>query len=408
MYVERLFQQEGAKDSQLRLDTSHMRAVTDKQGRFRITGMPPGDGHVIEAVPPKSEPYQIVSREVTLSLEDGEEKRVDFRLKKGIWIEGRITDKQSGEAVEATVDYIALKKNPNSLDKLGLSRVWAEQRNGTDSEGRYRVLGLPGPGVLLVKSQVPGYPMASGAETVDGYDASDETIPTTPFPLQLKFSGSDWNLLKQIDPTADQDTRASSFACDLELDTGPSIPGRVVGPGGKEITDLQVLGQTEGYEWWRPRFDDKVQLTDRFTVNGYDGKGPRQLFFKTKDESLVGRYRVEGDAPNEIMVTLEPSVRVTGRLFESKTDLPAPRYFLSCKECVLSKTVPPVKFKIHWCHTDDEGRFEIKGLTAGLTYKMSAKTERFTIDLTTAKPGEVIGLGDVTGPNSKGDSEKIE
>ena len=68
---------------------------------------------------------------------------------------------------------------------------------------------------------------------------------------------------------------------------------------------------------------------------------------------------------------------------------------------------PPVKFMIHWCHTDDEGRFEIKGLMAGLKYKMYAMNEsdgnrvgnRLTIDLTAAKPGDVIELGDVPGPN---------
>ena len=66
-----------------------------------------------------------------------------------------------------------------------------------------------------------------------------------------------------------------------------------------------------------------------------------------------------------------------------------------------------MKFMIHWCHTDDEGRFEIKGLMSGLTYEMYASNESnsvnedndFTIDLTTAKPGETIELGDVPGPS---------
>ncbi len=367
VYVERLFKEGSVEDSQLRLDTHHMRAVTDGQGHFRITGMPPGEGHVVEAVPPKSEPYLPASQDVSLSLEDGNAKRIEIQVKRGIWIEGRVTDKQSGEPLLAAVDYMALRKNPNALDKLGLDQAWVEKRYGTDSDGRYRVLGLPGPGVLLVTSQVPGYPLAAGAETIDGYDASGGVIPTTPFPLQV----SNWHLLKQIDPAAD----AISFTCDLVLDAGVSIPGRVVGPDGKAISDLHVLGQTEGYQWWRPRHDDKVLMTDRFTVNGYDGKGPRQLFFKTKDETLVGQYRLEGDAPEEIVVTLGPSVRVTGRLIENETDLPAARYFLACKECSLNEKHPPVKFMIHWCHTDDEGRFEIKGLMAGLAYKMYSLNE---------------------------------
>jgi hypothetical protein len=135
------------------------------------------------------------------------------------------------------------------------------------------------------------------------------------------------------------------------------------------------------------------------------------LFFKNQDETLVGQYRLEGDAPKEIMVTLQPSVRVTGRLIDSATDLPAARCFLSCEECFLfNKKYSPVKFKIHWCFTDDDGRFEIKGLMAGHAYKMNGRSDipksnnnGFTIDVTDTKPGDVVELGDVTEPDSEGD-----
>jgi beta-lactamase regulating signal transducer with metallopeptidase domain len=408
VYVERLFKNDRAEHVQLRLDTHHMRAVTDGQGRFRINGMPPGEGHVVEFIPPRSEPYFPAWQDVSLSLKDGEAKRIEIQVKRGIWIEGRVTDKQSGEPLLATVDYLALKKNSHSLDKLGLALAWVEKRYETDSDGRYRVLGLPGPGVLLVTSQVSGYPLAAGAETIDGYDASRGVIPTAPFPLRLQYS--EWTLLNQIDPAAD----AISFTRDLVLDAGGSIPGRAVGPDGKPISDLNVLGQTEGDEWWRPRNQDNVPATDRFTVNDYDGKGPRQLFFKNQDETLVGQYRLEGDAPEEIVVTLQPSVRVTGRLIEDETNLPATRYFLHSETCSLfNEKYPPEKFRIHWLLTDDEGRFEIKGLMAGVAYKMNGLNERnsaddrngFTIDLTAAKPGDVIELGDVTGTDSEGDFE---
>lgn len=402
--VERLFRAEGAN---LRLDTHHMRAVTDEQGRFRIVGMPPGNGHIVEAIPPKSAPYLPAAHEVSLSLEDRDAKRIEIGVKKGVWIEGRITDKRSGKATAAAVDYMALSKNPHSLGVPGADRnlkldpVRLYQRYVTNRDGSYRALGLPGPGVLLVTSMDPDYPLAVGAETIDGYDPTDRIIPTTPFPVPA----SQWHLLKLVDPDAD----ARSLSIDLTLDQSGSIPGRAVGPQGEKITDLHVLGTDEGDKYWSPKYNDKVRLTDRFKVKGYDGKGPQQLFFKARDETLVGQFRLEGNAPEEIAVTLEPSVRVTGRLIESKDDLPAARYFLACKECSLNGKTPPAKFMIHWCHTDDDGRFEIKGLMAGAVYKMYALSEsnesykgnNFMIDLTKAKPGEVIELGDVTGPNRK-------
>ncbi|QDV44536.1 Regulatory protein BlaR1 [Stieleria neptunia] len=399
--VERLFRHKYAK---LRLDTRHMRAVTDEQGRFRITGMPPGEGHILEAVPPKSEPYLPAPQEVSLSLEDGKTKRIEIKLKRGVCIEGRITDIETGEPRSAAIDYMALSENPYAIDvagwdpKLRLDPVRVEQRYVTDSDGRYRLLGLPGPGVLLVTSLDPGYPLATGVETIEGYDQSVGTLPTTPFPIKA----SNWHLVKQINPAKD----AISLTTDLTLDGGVRIPGRVVGPDGKPVSDLYALGLTEGDKYWSPKYHDKVRLTDQFTVNGYDGKGPRQLFFKNQDETLVGQYRLEGTAPPEIAVKLEPSVRVTGRLIENETGLPAARYFVACGECLLSGNAPPLDFMIHWCHSDNDGEFEIKGLMAGHVYKMKARDRSgkkvdFTIDLTDTKPGDVIDLDEFGRTSSK-------
>ncbi|QDT04999.1 Regulatory protein BlaR1 [Rubripirellula lacrimiformis] len=395
--VERLFRREYAK---LRLDTHHMRAVTDQQGRFRIIGMPPGDGHIIEAVPPKSEPYLPAPQEVSLNLEDGKTKRIEIQVKRGVWIEGRITDKESGEPRSAAIEYMAMAENPYAIDiagwdpKLMIGPVRVYQRYVTDSDGRYRLPGLSGPGVLLVTSLDPGYPLAAGAETIDGYDPSTGKIPTIPVP----FPASDWHLLKQINPAKD----ATSLTSDLTLDGGVRIPGRVVGPDGKPISNLYALGLTEGDPYWTPNSPDKALLTERFMVNGYDGKGPRQLFFKNQDETLVGQYRIEGAAPPEIAVKLEPSVRVIGRLIEDETGLPAARYFVSCEECLLNGNAPPLDFMIHWCHSDNDGEFEIKGLMAGHVYKMKArgrsgKKVYFTIDLTDTKPGESIEIGNARG-----------
>ncbi|MEM6779398.1 MAG: M56 family metallopeptidase [Planctomycetota bacterium] len=404
VYVERLFQKVTSEASQLRLDTYHIRGMTDGQGRFRINGIPPGEGHVLEAVGPKSEPYLSTTQIISPSLEDGGVMRSDFQLKRGIWIEGRVTDARSNQPVVADVAYMALKNNPHSLERLGLDLASDVTPLTTDRDGHFRVVGLPGHGVLMVKSHVPSYPLGSGAAMIDGYDESTGVIPTTPYPLDVRFWG--WHLLKQIAPAAD----ATSLTCDLALDSGAAIPGRAVGPGGQAVTEVFVLGQTEGDPWWRPRHDDNVPATDRFEVNGYDGKGPRQLFFKTKDEALVGRYRLKGDAPSTITTRLESSVRVTGRVIDRVSGLPAARCFVSCERCApTDATYPPVDFTIHWCRTDDEGHFEIKGLSARFVYEMIARsdnltpqTNRFRIDLADAQPGEVIEMGDVTGnPNEK-------
>ena len=289
VFVDRLFREGGASQGELRLDTEHMRAVTDSHGEFQIEGMPPGNGHVLNAIPPKSEPYLIAEQAISPKIND-RESTVEILVKRGIWISGRITDKETGDPVEGSVNYLALQNNPNSLDKLGLRQGWTMDRYRTDENGRYKVLGLPGPGVLLARSWTKSYPLGIGAETVTGYrtDIAGGYIPTTPIGLPL----SNWNLIRQIDPASDDE----SFKCDLTLDAGQTISGVVVGPDGELFSQLNVMGEVLNNSFWKPR------ANGRFEVEGYDGKGPRQLFFKSDDEDLVGQFRLEGDAPQKISV----------------------------------------------------------------------------------------------------------
>jgi len=117
--VIRLF---GGDKSQERLDTRHFRAVADQKGRFRITGLPPGQKHVLRAVPPTSQPYLTAAHEVSLSLDDGDVKEIEVKVKKGIWIEGQLTDKQTGKPLSGTVDY-----------QLGQTRIETRHLDGPQS-----------------------------------------------------------------------------------------------------------------------------------------------------------------------------------------------------------------------------------------------------------------------------------
>jgi hypothetical protein len=72
-----------------------VRTTTDAEGRYRLTGMPKGKGNRIAAVPGRDAPYPIRSVEIP----DGpglEPVAVDVELRRGVWIEGRITDKATG------------------------------------------------------------------------------------------------------------------------------------------------------------------------------------------------------------------------------------------------------------------------------------------------------------------------
>src|SRR5262249_8373044 len=100
-----------------------VRTTTDAAGRYRLTGMPKGDGNLIKVVPPADLPYLAVRA----AAPDGpglDPVTVDVELKRGVWIEGKITDKVTGKPVKAGVQYILLYSNPNRGDYPGVYELY--------------------------------------------------------------------------------------------------------------------------------------------------------------------------------------------------------------------------------------------------------------------------------------------
>lgn len=390
VFVERLFSQESLNSLvQLRLWTTHIRAVTDEQGRYQLLGIPPGEGHVLNVIPPASEPWLIASQKI--SLDPGQATAaVNVQVFRGIWIEGRVTDADTGESIKGSVDYLALKKNPNIPQEFGLDDGWKMERFPIAAGGRYRTAGLPGPGLLLVRSFGKKiYPRSVGAEKIEGYDPKSNSIPTTPTGLPL----SNWHLVQFIDPSVD----AASYDCDLTLSAGVSLVGRIVGPDGSPVSHIEAFGLVEKNAFFEPLTDDK------FTVNNYQPEGSRNLFFKSADQSLVGYLHLEGKPPADLTIRLKPSVTARGKLVETEADEPAAGYQIFCESSKQGN------FRLNDTTTDKNGWFEIKGLMAGNVYRMDSVNvelvsngkNRFTVDLTNAKPGDLVEFGDVTGKNAK-------
>lgn len=390
VFVERLFRETSSSPNHLRLDVGHIRATTDAQGRYRLIGIPPGGKHVLNAVPPTTEPWLIASQEFSVSP-DVAESTVDIQVFRGMWLEGRVTDATSGEPIEGCVDYLALQGNSNVPERFGLRDEFQFDRFPIGADGHFKTAGLPGPGVLMVRNQGKTvYPRGVGAKDVPGYDSDSNYIPTTPvgFPL------SNWALIKPIDPAVD----ATSFNCDLTLSAGESVTGRVIGTNGQPLKKFEALHQVVNSHFW------ELCPDGLFKLHNYDGPGPRQMFFRSTDLSQVGQLKVEGAAPKELSVTLEPGVTVAGKLIETETNEPADGYGLYCNDTSAGE------FRLEEdLTTDGDGRFTIRGLVAGLTYEIHASNRKrfnsgknnFTIDLTSAKPGDAIELGDVTGKNVK-------
>ena len=131
---------------------------------------------------------------------------------------------------------------------------------------------------------------------------------------------------------------------------------------------LCVRGEIAGNVFWRHH-----GITNEFTLEGYDGKSPRHLFFQNEDGSLVGTHVIEGDPPANIEVTLatNPS-RLPVALSKPKQvcllpamELAATRARSERLDCTVLDTAVTVTSKL-----TPRVVFEIAGLIAGAEYEM--------------------------------------
>ncbi len=120
---------------------TYLHAVADKEGHYRLTGMPWGEGNEIRAEGPDGQPYlmSLVRVPKGFALED---VPVDFQLKRGVWIEGTVTDKATGKPVRSEIRYSVFEDNPFRKEAPGLKfedSLWTR-----DGDGSFRFAGLPG------------------------------------------------------------------------------------------------------------------------------------------------------------------------------------------------------------------------------------------------------------------------
>ena len=171
-----------------------VQTTTDAEGRYRLTGMPKGEGNKIRLVPRDDQPY--VSVHALVPDSPGlDPVTVDFELKRGIWIEGKLTDKVTGKPVQASVEYFALDNNPNVRDHPGfdgtIPPLWGIE---TKEDGSFRVVGLPGPGLIAVFYN--GHHLLA-PDREDEYGTTEPFLYTSPRQLGLLIN---YTALARINP----------------------------------------------------------------------------------------------------------------------------------------------------------------------------------------------------------------
>ena len=128
------------------LQQAAARAKSDAGGRFRLTGLPPGQYQITALAPalaPAAEPGSpsFYRSGKTVVLAAGEEAEdVDIKLVQGGVITGRVTDADGKPVIEERINLQMVDRAGNPTNQS--VPMWNYQMHVTDDRGAYRIYGL--------------------------------------------------------------------------------------------------------------------------------------------------------------------------------------------------------------------------------------------------------------------------
>jgi RNA polymerase sigma factor (sigma-70 family) len=354
-----------------------LRTVTDEQGRYRLPGLPKGgenplgEERELHVVPPDNLPY-LVERVPVPDSPGLDPIPVDIGLKRGVWIEGKITDKVTGKPLRGAVTYVPLHSDENLRDYPGFGPAPLVD---VHEDGLYRIVGMPGPGLVAV------YP--PDAHYLRYADRDDEFGSKEFLPVASNYrslAGSNCGAFARVDPARG----AEVVKRDVTLDPGWSFTGTVTGPDGKPLAGARGFGLVGGV--WDPEVRTAAEFTGRFNPHG-----PADIFFHHPEKGLVGVVPPPRENGGAVTVRLEPGASVTGRLVDADGK---PRAGVELQVSVHLTGDGWVAYPPRRLATDGEGRFRVEALLPGHEFRMKGDEGELSLGVA-PRPGQAKDLGDV-------------
>ncbi|MHC5541348.1 sigma-70 family RNA polymerase sigma factor, partial [Singulisphaera rosea] len=356
-------------------------SVTDDQGRYRLTGMARSDRYRLFLTPGKGQPYPSVNFDERADSPGLEPATINLKLKRGVLIRGRLTDKATGKPVRGMVASFVLRENPYAKDYAGLANGY-DPIGYTDAEGRFEVSTLPGPGFIAARSESPRYLPGVGAEAIPGLKS--ENLLST---LRSFVSRDFYHVFAPTNPELGSETTT----CDIQVDPGRTLSLTVVDPEGKQLSGIVVKGRYSALERLSlPLESATLELT------GIDPRYPRRVYAFHQGRKLGGLLFLKGVEDSPLELTLEPLGVISGRLVDDEGAQRKGLKLVGYRDTKLNSTHGEL---MRDEPVDPDGRFRIE-VIAGLTYEATVLSEdRKTLgqafkDVTTG-PGETKDLGDV-------------
>jgi hypothetical protein len=233
--------------------------------------------------------------------------------------------------------------------------------------------------------------------------AYDEEPSKTPVLLQYIA----YHAIAAID-VSEKDPK--SQACDLALNSGRTLRGRVCGPDGKPVAEAFAAGLTDAPSPVHGSAPKPKLTAADFTAVALDSRRPRTLVFWHEQRKLARAVLVRGDEPEPLTIRLEPLGAVIGRLVDADgrpragVEVEA-RYSDRQTRTLpgeLGKGIPGFTtpaLSLPKATSGPDGRFRIEGLIAGMTYDLHVGRGKNSSECVrkemAGQPGAPVDLGDI-------------
>jgi hypothetical protein len=372
-----------------------VRAISDAQGHYELSGIAFGQGHRIEAYSLR-EPYLPAEKSVDI-VAGGNRASLDFELKRGVWLRGQVRDLKTDKPAPSWMEYFAFADNPHQKSAPPFPVQWCipSGKLASDLQGNYAIAGLPGRGIVTAFSRRGDdlYRRGAGAEMIPGFLESSLRDLWLMFPTVPVVNAGAYHGLAEANP----DATAREVILNIQLDPGQTLSGRVLDPEGRALPGARVAGDVH----WSY---GSALRTEEFRVRKYSPKEARTLLFYHPERKLAAMRIVEGPQEEPIVVRLQPCGTLVGRLLDTRGQ-PLADVFVNQARGYSAETEQAGR---GICLPEDfgyvpnrEGRFRIEGLAPGAKYslevadKNGTRRKQLTSNLT-LEPGQMVDLDDVT------------
>jgi protocatechuate 3,4-dioxygenase beta subunit len=295
------------------LNPDYNAAITDSDGKYVIRGARKHKGYMVECdADPKAGllPCQAFADD-TVGYEP---VTLDLKCAKGVVVTGTVKDKATGAPISSSVYTAVLAKNPFVKDYPPFmdSASFGSQKNQTDKEGRFRVVTIPGPVLLMAGPHKGDFGRVYKAMKPD---------PKYPEYFHTRFGGLGYYGLDSTFgivqgcwcKVIDAKKGDVEVHIDVELEPATSMTVRVVDAEGKPVKGAHATGITHiDFEHARASANSDV-----LTLYNVEPGQDRFVAVVQAKRKLVGTRTVKASDKDPV-VKLGPGGVVSGRVVDAE------------------------------------------------------------------------------------------